>query len=97
MPKPRRKKRSRAVEDRNSAERLLNEFRQTVSERSLDMEEPLRYATQFVRVLELAQFSPEEKIQCIGGLAVEARLKLDAVHDLWLALREELVLDTSPP
>lgn len=95
MAKPRRRKRSRMAEDRDLAERLLNEFRAAVDKHTMEMEEPLCHATQFARVLELAQHAPDDEFQSIGLLAAEMCSRLETVHDLWRAIREDAVLE--PP
>lgn len=96
MAKHRRRKRSRAEEDRDLAERLLGEFREAVSKHTFEMEEPLRHATQFTRVLELARHSHDDEFQSIGLVAVEVRSRLETVHELWRALREDMVFEPLP-
>lgn len=96
MAKPRRRKCSRVAEERDLAERLLEEFRAAVDRHTLEMEEPLRHATQFTRVLELAQHARDDEFQSIGLLAVEVRSRLETVHELWRAIRADTVLDPRP-
>lgn len=96
MAKPRRRKRSRMAEDRDLAERLLNEFREAVSRHTFEMEKLLRHATQFTRVLELARYAHDDEFQSIDLLAVEVRSRLETVHELWRALRGDMVLDPIP-
>lgn len=48
----------------------------------LDMEEPLNQATWFVRVLEQTGDGDQET-DAVAFVATEARLRLEAVHDLW--------------
>ncbi len=60
--------------------------------RQLDrMEEPLRQALQFVRVIELAHLPHDEEMEAIAfvAVAVEARLRLEAVEGVWRKLYSE--------
>ena len=65
-------------------------LRDLVTQATLDMEEPLRHATQLVRTLELAQHAPDEEFQAIAFVAVEARSNLETVHALWRRLRDDM-------
>ncbi len=58
--------------------------------RQLDrMEEPLRQALQFVRVIALAHLPHDEEMEAIAFVAVEARLRLEAVEGVWRKLYSE--------
>jgi hypothetical protein len=50
---------------------------------ALEMEEPLRHATWFVRALEQVGAQGDLEIEALSFVATEARVKLETVHDIW--------------
>lgn len=71
-----------------STRRASARLHDLVARITLDMEEPLRHATQFLRVIELAEHAPDEEYQSVALVAVEARSNLETVQGLWRELRD---------
>ena len=93
MAKRRRTAAARLTQERDLAERMFDELRAAVERRTCEIDEPLRHATQFVRVLEMGRHAPGEDIRSVGVLASEVRSRLERVRDACCALRENAVLD----
>jgi hypothetical protein len=93
---PRRERRRFTEAELDAADVVLEEIRTAVRRCTLAMEAPLREAVHFVRALELASHAPEDRIRALGFVAVETRMRLEAVQELWRELRAETCVDTEP-
>ena len=70
--------------------RKAKAFRHAVSSFAMEMEEPLRHATQFVRAILMAHRPEDDEIDALSFVAGEAVLRLEdcetALHGLFDAL-----------
>jgi len=91
-----RKRRRFTEGELDAADAVLGDIRSAVRRCTSVMEAPLREAMHLVGALEMAMHAPEERVRAIGFVAIEARMRLETVQDVWRELRAETCIDTEP-
>ena len=82
----RARRRSRAGSSRRARKPSPVAALARVHDLALDMEEPLRHAICFVRAVEQADGRQGDEIEALAFVATEARMRLEAVQDIWRRL-----------
>lgn len=70
--------------------RRAEAFREAVSSWAMEMEEPLRHATQLCRAIEIAHRPCDDEMEALSFVASEAHTRLETVEEMLRGLFETL-------